>query len=84
MKVYDKNSESSYLKYWNVNNLYDWARSQKLPVNIFEWIEDFSFYEDFIKNYNEESDEVYFLEVYVQYPKKYMDFIITYHFYQKE
>ena len=81
MKVYDKNSESSYLKYWNVNNLYDWARSQKLPVNIFEWIEDFSFYEDFIKNYNEESDEVYFLEVYVQYPKKYMDFIITYHFY---
>ena len=81
MKIYDKNSESSYLKYWNVNNLYDWARSQKLPVNIFEWIEDFSFYEDFIKNYNEESDEVYFLEVYVQYPKKYMDFIITYHFY---
>ena len=81
MKVYDKNSESSYLKYWNVNNLYDWARSQKLPVNIFEWIEDFSFYEDFIKNYNEESDEVYFLEVYVQYPKKYIDFIITYHFY---
>ena len=81
MKVYDKNSESSYLKYWNVNNLYDWAMSQKLPVNIFEWIEDFSFYEDFIKNYNEESDEVYFLEVYVQYPKKYMDFIITYHFY---
>ena len=81
MKVYDKNSVSSYLKYWNVNNLYDWARSQKLPVNIFEWIEDFSFYEDFIKNYNEESDEVYFLEVYVQYPKKYMDFIITYHFY---
>ena len=81
MKVYDKNSESSYLKYWNVNNLYDWARSQKLPVNIFEWTEDFSFYEDFIKNYNEESGEVYFLEVYVQYPKKYMDFIITYHFY---
>ena len=58
MKVYDKNSESSYLKYWNVNNLYDWARSQKLPVNIFEWIEDFSFYEDFIKNYNEESDDI--------------------------
>ena len=81
MKVYDKNSESSYLKYWNVNNLYDWAMSQKLPVNIFEWIKDFSFYEDFIKNYNEESDKAYFFEVYVQYLKKYMDFIITYHFY---
>ena len=44
---------------------------QKLPVNKFEWIEDNSqFDEDFIKNYNEESDEGYFLEVDVQYPEK--------------
>ena len=44
---------------------------QKLPVNNFEWIEDISqINEDFIKNYNEESDEEYFLEVDVQYPKK--------------
>ena len=28
------------------------------------------FKEDFIKSYNEESDEGYFLEVDVQYPKK--------------
>ena len=45
--------------------------SQKLPINNFEWIEDISlFNEDFIKNYNEESDEGYFLEVDVQYPEK--------------
>ena len=45
--------------------------SQKLPVNRFEWIEDTSqFNKDFIKKYNEESDEGYFLEVDVQYPKK--------------
>ena len=56
--------------------------SQKLPVNNFEWIEDTSQYnEDFAKNYNEESDEVYFLEVDVQYLEKYMNFIIIYHFY---
>ena len=71
MKDYDKNKESSYLKYWDVNNLYGWAMSQKLPVNKFEWIEDTSqFNENFMKNYNEESDKGYFLEVDVQYPEK--------------
>ena len=41
MKEYDKNKES-YLKYWDVNNLYGWAMSQNLPVNKFEWIENTS------------------------------------------
>ena len=71
MKDYDKNKESSYLKYWDANNLYGWAMSQKLPVNKFEWIKDTSqFNEDFIKNYNEESNEAYLLEFDVQYPEK--------------
>ena len=64
IKDYDKSKESSYLKYWDVNNLYGWAMSQKLPVNNFVWIKDTSqFNENFLKNYNEESDEGYFLEV---------------------
>ena len=68
MEDYDKNEESSYIEYWHVNNLYGWAMSQKFPANNFEWIKDTSqFDEDFIKNYNEESDEGYFLEVNVQY-----------------
>ena len=71
MKDYDKNKESSYLKYWDINNLSVWAMSLMLPVNNFEWIEDTSqFNEDFIKNYNEESDEGCFLEVDIQYPEK--------------
>ena len=38
--------------------------SQTLRVNKFEWIEDTSqFNEDFIKNYNEESNEGHFLEI---------------------
>ena len=45
--------------------------SQKRPVNNFEWIENTSqFDEDFIKNYKEESDKGYFLEVAVQYTEK--------------
>ena len=76
MKDYDKNKESSYIQYWDVNNLYGWAMLQKLPVNNFEWIKDTSqFNEDFINNYNEESDEVYYLK---------LKFIMIYHFYQKE
>ena len=40
MKNYDKNKELSYLHYRDVNNLYCWVMSQKLPVNHFESIED--------------------------------------------
>ena len=69
MKDYDKDKESSNLQYWN--NLYGWAMSQKLPVSNFEWIKDTSkFNEDFLKNYNKESDEGYFFEVDVQYLEK--------------
>ena len=52
MKDYDKYTESSNLKYWNVNNLYGWAMSQKLPVNGVKWVEDLSeFDEGFIKSF---------------------------------
>ena len=51
----------SYLQYWDINDLYGWATSQKIPVNIFEWVKNISQYnEDFIKNYKEESDEGHF------------------------
>ena len=39
IKDYDKNKESSYLKYWDINNLYRWAMWQKLAVNGFKWVE---------------------------------------------
>ena len=73
MKNYDKNIISSYLMYLDANNLYGWAMSQKLPVNGFKWVEKSRlsrFNERFIKNYNENSDIGYFLEVDVEYPKK--------------
>ena len=45
--------------------------SQKLPTNSFKWVEDlFQFNENFIKNYDENSDIGYFLEVDIDYPKE--------------
>ena len=56
--------------YLDANNLYGWEMSLKLPVNGFKWVRDLSkFNESFIKNYNENSDRGYFLEVDVEYPK---------------
>ena len=59
MKNYDENKKSSYLKYSDVYNLYQWALSKMLAVNNFKWVEDISEFEEvFIKNCNEGSDEV--------------------------
>ena len=71
MKNYDKSIESSYLAHSDANNLYGWAMSQKLPINGFEWVKHLSkLNEDFIKEYDENSDKGYFLEVGVNYQKK--------------
>ena len=74
MKNYDKNKESSYIQYLDAKNLYDWAMSQKLPVNGFKWINDVTeIDEKFIKNYDEDSDKGYILEVDVKYSRKLHD-----------
>ena len=51
MKYYVKDKESSYLKYWDINNLYRWAISQKFPEGGFKWVKNTSqFSKDFFKN----------------------------------
>ena len=66
MKDYDKNKESSYLKYWDVYDIYRWVMSKMMPVNVFCAL---AIHLYFLESYNEDSDEGYFLEVEVQYPK---------------
>ena len=72
MKNDDKSIESSYLKYLDANNLYGWVIPQKLPVNGFMWYNDYlsDFSEEFIRNYDENSDVGYFIDVDVEYSKK--------------
>ena len=46
MKGYDKYRKSSFLKCCDVNNLYGWEMSQKLPVNDFKWVADISKFDE--------------------------------------
>ena len=50
--------------------MYGWAISQKLSVDGFKWKKSvLKFNEEFIKNYDEDSDKGYILEVDVEYCK---------------
>ena len=70
MKNYNENVPSSYLEYLDANNLYGWAMCKKLPIDNFRWTEDLDMYtENFIKNYDENSNYGCVLEVDTEYPK---------------
>ena len=58
--------------YLDGNNFYGWVMSQKIPINGFKWVGKSKlsrFNEKFIKNYSDNSDIGYFLEVDIDYPK---------------
>ena len=70
MNNYNKNKESSYIEYLDANNLYGWPMSQKLSVDGFKWKKNMlKFNEDFLRNYDEDSDKGYILELDAEYPK---------------
>ena len=75
MSDYDKNEESSYFKYWN-NNLYDWALSQKLPVNEFKWVEDLSEFNEHFKAIIKNVMKDIFLKLMFSILKIYVNFIM--------
>ena len=59
--------------------------SQKLSVNDFKWVEETSqFNEDFIKSYNDDSDEGIFLKLMFNILKICITFTIIYPFWLKE
>ncbi|XP_039312526.1 uncharacterized protein LOC120359374 [Solenopsis invicta] len=67
MKSYDPSKSSSYLMYFDVNNLYGWAMCQPLPYKDFRWVDD-------ITNFNFmdialDSPTGYILEIDLEYPQ---------------
>ena len=73
MNNYDKNKESSYIQYLDANNLYGWVMSHKCLWMVLNGKNISKFNEDFIKNYDEESDWGYILEVDVECPRNLHD-----------
>ena len=75
LKDYDKNKELCYLQYLDVFNLDGGAMPQRLPLKKFKWIKDISkFDKNFIKSYNEQTNQRYFLQVDVENSKSLHNF----------
>ena len=72
--------------YWNVNNLSGRGISQKLPLDGLEWRKDrLRFDEQFIQNYDEDSDDrKVLLKSTLSIPKTYANYTVIYHFNQRE
>ena len=70
MKNYDKNIESSYLIHLDAKIFYGWAMSQKMSVDGFKLKKMYlNLMKTSKKNYDEDSDKGYILEVDTEYPK---------------
>ena len=67
---YNPKAPSIYFMYVDANDLYGWAMSKKLPIDSFKWINDLEkFTSEFTRNYDENEDTGYLLEVDNEYPK---------------
>ena len=71
MKNYGPQVESSYISYFDANNLYGWAMSQKLPTGDFRWIPSPEYIN--LDSYDENSAKGLILEVDLEYPPELHD-----------
>ncbi|XP_012214949.2 uncharacterized protein [Linepithema humile] len=66
MSSYDSSEPSSYLMYFDVNNLYGWAMCQPLPYAKFRWVDDVASFD--VMSVASDSATGYVLEVDLEYP----------------
>ncbi|XP_070172318.1 uncharacterized protein [Polyergus mexicanus] len=67
MPSYDPSKPSSYMMYFDVNNLYGWAMCQSLPYADFRWVDDISDFD--VSAIASDSTTGYILEVDLEYPQ---------------
>ena len=68
MSDYDSNKPSTFITYFDNNNLYGWAMSEYLPYGEFKWLKNVN--ELDVMSINEKSDVGYILEVDLEYPEE--------------
>ena len=68
--VYDPGKPLSWIMYMDANNLYGYAMRQNLPTGGFKWMEAevIDNGTNFIMEQQDEQEDVYFLEVDLEYP----------------
>ena len=67
------------------HNLYEQGMSQKMPVHAFKGIKNvINFDEDFMNNFDGNSDKGYILEVDVEYPKDLLNLLMIFQFQLQE
>jgi hypothetical protein len=71
MQSYDPSKSSSFLMYYDVNNLYGWAMSQPLPYGEFRWVEDVENFD--VRAIAPDSSMGYILEVDLEYSQSLHD-----------
>ncbi|KYM97826.1 hypothetical protein ALC62_11480 [Cyphomyrmex costatus] len=64
---YDPSQPSTYLMYFDVNNLYGWAMMEPLPHGEFQWIDDVDYFD--VMSVSVESNVGYILEIDLAYPQ---------------
>lgn len=67
---YDSTKKSVFLQYLEANNLYGFAMCEKLPLKSYKWADISMFDKEFTKDYDENGETGYLLEVDVKYPKE--------------
>ena len=65
---YKRDEPTSYIIYWDANNLYGWAMSQCLPTGGFHWVSDEELATLDVRGIADDADKGYILEVDLEYP----------------
>ncbi|XP_020297388.1 uncharacterized protein LOC109861944 [Pseudomyrmex gracilis] len=71
MQTYDSSKPTSYLMYFDINNLYGWAICQPLPYAAFQWVD--NIWSVDVMSVTATSDIGYIFEVDLEYPRKLHD-----------